>query len=341
MNRKIRCIIQNSGVSTSLLLRTLMQNGKTAVPDMHPKGVSSVRKIKKADTVKAYAVIILSACLMALNYYILILPNQFAPAGLNGLATMVQYLFHFSVGYISLMINVPLAVFCFWKVDRRFACRTMAFSLFFSGALLLFQHGIIDMSRFIYHTEDGRSTVISPIAAGVINGFIYSCAIFSGGSTGGTDFVAEFIHHKRPEYSMMKLIFVLNATVAALSYFVYDYSLEPVLLCIAYVFVTSYVSDRRLKGGKEALKVELITEHSAEITERVIREFHHSVTILKAEGGYSHAEKTMLIIVVNKHQITYLLDMLSEYSGTFACVSSVTETLGNFKHISRSNTKTK
>lgn len=287
------------------------------------------------DTIRAYAVIIGAACLMAVNYYVLILRNQFAPAGLNGLATMAQYLFDFSVGYIALIINVPLAVICFLKFDRRFACRTMVFSLVFSGVLLLFQNGIIDISRFIYHTDDGRSTIIAPVAAGVINGFIYACAIRAGGSTGGTDFVAEFIHKYRPEYSMMKLIFGLNAAVAILSYFVYDFNIEPVLLCVAYCFVTSTVSDRLIKGGKEALKVELITAHAEEITERVIRDFHHSVTIVKAEGGYSHTEKTMLIIIINKHQITRLTDLLSEYSETFACVSSVTETVGNFQHISR------
>ncbi|MBO2517761.1 MAG: hypothetical protein CW338_10935 [Clostridiales bacterium] len=296
-----------------------------------------MRTNKKTDTVKAYAVITGTACLMAINYFILILPNQFAPAGLNGLATMAQYLFHFSIGYISLIINIPLALVCFLKFDRRFACRTVVFSLVFSGMLLLFQSRIIDISRFIYHTDDGRSTIIAPVAAGVINGFIYACAIRSGGSTGGTDFVAEFIHKYRPEYSMMKLIFGLNTAVAVISYFVYDFNIEPVLLCVAYCFVTSSVSDRLIKGGKEALKVELITAHAEEITQRVIRDFRHSVTIVKAEGGYSRTEKTMLIIVINKHQITRLLDMLAEYSETFACVSSVTETLGNFKHISRNS----
>ena len=45
-----------------------------------------------------YAICVIMALAMALNYQIFILSNAFAPAGLNGLATMVQYLFHFSVG---------------------------------------------------------------------------------------------------------------------------------------------------------------------------------------------------------------------------------------------------
>ena len=71
------------------------------------------------------------AALMALNYQVFILHNAFAPAGINGLATMVQYLFHFSIGYMSLIINLPLAVFAFFKVDRRYAVKTLLFVLAF------------------------------------------------------------------------------------------------------------------------------------------------------------------------------------------------------------------
>ena len=59
-----------------------------------------------------YAVLFAMAVLMALNYQIFILHNAFAPSGINGLATMIQYTFNFSVGYFSLAINVPLAIIC-------------------------------------------------------------------------------------------------------------------------------------------------------------------------------------------------------------------------------------
>lgn len=279
-----------------------------------------------------YAALMALAVAMALNYQIFILQNAFAPAGINGIATMVQYLFHFSVGYMSLIINIPLAILTFIFVDREFALKTFLFALVFSGALLLFQTRI-DLSRFIYHTDDGRSTLLAPVVSGAINGMIYGASIKLGGSTGGTDFVAAFVHKRRPEYSMMRVIFVMNTIVAVLSYFVYDFNVEPVALCIIYSYITSHISDSILKGGQRALKVEMITAHPKEITEQVIRELRHSATIIRAEGGYSHTEKTMLICVINKHQITRFTKIISEYPDTFACVSDVNETLGNFKRV--------
>lgn len=281
-----------------------------------------------------YAVIAAMAVLMALNYVIFILDNAFAPSGLNGLATMIQYLFHFSVGYVSLIINIPLAVACAVWVNRRYALRTMFFILVFSGALLLLQNRI-DMSRFIYHTEDGRSTLLAPVVSGAINGFIYGMVIRHGASTGGTDFIGEFVHKQNPSYSMMHVVFAVNVTIAALSYFVYDYNIEPVALCIIYALITTLVSDRCIHSGKRAWKVEMITSHPEEVTQAVIEELHHSTTVLRAEGGFSHEGKTMLICVINYHQIARMESIVNRFPDTFACVSAVNETLGNFRKVRR------
>ena len=145
------------------------------------------------------------------------------------------------------------------------------------------------------------------------------------------DYVAAMIHKRRPAFSMIHISFVINVIVAGISYFVYDFKVEPVILCIVYSYLTTRVGDYILKGGKEALRVEMITAHPHEITDHIVRELHHSSTIVQAEGGYSHQGKTMLICVINKHQITKFTEIISQYPDTFACVSTVSETLGNFR----------
>ena len=61
-----------------------------------------------------YIAISVLAVIMAFNYEIFVFRNAFAPAGINGIATMVQYLFDFSVGYMSLLINIPLSLLAFF-----------------------------------------------------------------------------------------------------------------------------------------------------------------------------------------------------------------------------------
>ena len=79
-----------------------------------------------------YASVVLVALLLSLNYYIFIITNHFAPAGLNGIATMIQYKTGFSISYMSLLINIPLSVAAFFLVHKGFAVKTLLFSVVYS-----------------------------------------------------------------------------------------------------------------------------------------------------------------------------------------------------------------
>ena len=103
--------------------------------------------------VSTYLVIAGLALVCALNYQLFVFPNRFAPAGLNGICTMIQHLFHISVGYLSLLINIPLAIWIFFKVEKSIAVRSMLYVMVFSLTLLALDH--VDLSAFAYETENG------------------------------------------------------------------------------------------------------------------------------------------------------------------------------------------
>ena len=149
--------------------------------------------------------------------------------------------------------------------------------------------------------------------AGIINGAIYSLVLRNNGSTGGTDVIAALIRKRHPEASLVWLIFTLNAAVAAISYFVYDFKFEPVLLCLLYCYLSSSVSNNLMKQGQRALKFEVITEHSEALAEQLLRELHHGVTVLPAEGAFSHKKRELLICVVNRHQIVRFHEILAQF----------------------------
>ena len=271
---------------------------------------------------------VLCAVLMGINYELFIFPNAFAPAGLNGLATMAQYLFHFSFSYFSVLINLPLLLLAWRKVDRVFARRTLIFVLSFSVTTLLLNR--LDFSAVAFHTENGSSAILGPVAAGVINGAIYTLVLRNNGSTGGTDILAALIRARHPEVSLVWIIFALNAVVAAISYFVYGCKFEPVILCLIYCYLSSRISNDLMKMGDKALKFEIITDDAEALGHALMEELHHGVTLLHAEGMYSNREKNMLICVVNRHQVVDFHNILARFPGSFAYVSDVNETMGNF-----------
>ena len=280
---------------------------------------------------KMYATIVICAVLFGLSYHIFIFPNEFAPAGIPGIATMIQYVFDFKVGYMNIIVNIPLLLLTFFIVGKKYTIRSAVFSAVFSATLLLLYK--VPLDRFIYQTANGTSTILAPVAAGVVCGFCYGCVMRLGGCTGGTDLVAALIHHKYPEFNLVWVIFGINAVVAAISYFVYNCNIEPVILCLVYCFTTSRVSDAMLKGFKEAVKFEIITDQPEELAQALMTRLKHGVTEVPAIGGFTHQNKTMLICVINKHQIVEFQRIMQHFPTSFAYLSSVKETMGNFKKI--------
>ena len=274
------------------------------------------------------------ALLAAVNYEMFVFPNQFAPSGLNGMATMIQYLLHVNVGYITLLINVPLAVLVFFKVDRKMALYSMLYVVTFSLLLLVFARYSV-FKDLAYETDNGTSLILGPLAAGIINGFCYSCMIRWGANTGGMDFIAALIHKKHPDKDLMWIIFSLNVMVAAVSYFVYHFKIEPVLLCIIYCYLTSAVGDRVLKTGKSAVKFEIITHAPAALSQEILYKLGHGVTVLDGRGMYSGKDTKVLLCVINRNQVPELEAIIRRYPGTFAYLAGVSEVMGNFKHVKK------
>ena len=280
---------------------------------------------------KTMLLVPLFALMMALSYALFIFPNNFAPSGVGGIATMVQYIFKFNAGYLNLLINIPILIVAWKLVDREFVIKTALFTVCFSGFLMLF--GQIDFSKFHYYTENGTSNILAPVAAAVVNGAFYGFALKIHGSTGGTDVVSFCIRHYHPEFNVTWIGFILNAVIAAASYFVYGFQFEPVICCIIYSFVLSTIGNQVVRGSQSALKFEIITEDPEGLASELLNELHHGVTMLPAKGAYTHEDKSLVICIVNKHQIADIQKIISKFPKTFAYITPVSETMGNFRKI--------
>ena len=286
--------------------------------------------LKKSLT---YLVICAVALLEALNYELFVFPNQFAPSGLNGICTMVQYVSGISVGYLSLLINIPLALWVYKSVSKPLALRSMVYVVFFSVGLLVFDH--VDLSAFAYSTDTGTSKILGPLVAGIIMGFGYSVLVRSSAYSGGTDFISALIHNRYPDKSFFGMSFTINACIAIASFFVYDYQMEPVILCILYSFTSTTVGERLMKSGRSAVRFEIVTDQPRELARQIIDKFHHSATLIPAKGMYSGRETSVLVCVVNKTQAAALAAIIKQFPHSFAVMSQVGQVVGNFKNLSR------
>lgn len=292
--------------------------------------------IKQLNRIIRYLIIMAIAILLAFNYQLFVVENNFAPAGLNGIATMIQYKTGFSIGYMSLIINVPLCILAYFFVQKRFAKYSLCFCVTYSLVFIYLQK--LGLEEFQYKSM-GHDTIFPAILSGVISGVVYGFCFRNNASTGGTDIISKYISKKKPELNFFWVNFVINSMVAIISFFVYAtkdiegnmiYDYNPGCLCITYSFLSSYVGSAIIRGTKSACKFTIITSHPDEITAEISEKLHHGSTQIDAMGSFTHEKKTVLLCVINKHQIIELNKILKKYDNTFSFAETVNEIYGHF-----------
>ena len=124
---------------------------------MKPRQPITMRKVF------TYATVLFLAFGNAMSYHIFVFPNRFAPSGLNGLCTIVQEVAGINVGYLSLIINVPLALLVFRFVNRKLALRSMVYVVVFSAMLVVLTTAVT--KNMLLYMPAKNSTRLSPIDA--------------------------------------------------------------------------------------------------------------------------------------------------------------------------------
>ena len=283
--------------------------------------------------ISATLAILASGIVRALAIYIFVTPNEFAPGGINGIAVLLEAVTHVNSGYYLIALNVPLFFVAFFLLGKSEAVISTLSMLLTSGLLIVFDY-IPGMNEIRYAPE--YNAILASIAGGVLLGLALAIMLRSCGTSGGTTVLASLVNKKFRNLSVSAMTSAFDACVVFASFFVYHQGepftakLDPVLLALISLLVTSKICDFVLQGFKVAYRFEIITDRAEELAKEIMEKTHHGVTELNATGMYSHEGRALLVCVIRKRQIGELQRILRRYPGTFASFSPVSEVYGKF-----------
>ena len=210
--------------------------------------------------------------------------------------------------------------------------------LFQSGLLMLFRYMQERFSWSYYATfssdpmyQEGNNAVFAAIGVGVISGLGFSLMLRRFGASGGTYAISALIKHFRPEKNIAWLAFALDSSVVVLAFFVYGSGINAVISTLTNIFISDLVVDYMLQGLRSGYKFEVITDKAEEISAELMTKLRRGVTLLRAEGMYTHSDKALLICIVKKREVGDFLKLLKKYNATFSYSCKVNEVYGNFK----------
>lgn len=272
-----------------------------------------------AKPVKEVAIIIFSAFLIAIGMQLFLIPHQLLSGGVAGVASVIGYLT--DPKYISTMyfiVNLPLIIWGFIAVGKKYIFLSML-----SVVATTFFMSIIPAENL---TKD---PILASIFGGVIVAGGVGFSLRTGGSSGGFDILGTIISRKR-DLPMGNVMFLLDGMVIlSLGFFKSWDSAFYAMLCI---FVKSRVVNMiHIRHVK--LTCFIVTKEREKMLERLCK-LRHGITVVNAEGGYSHEGNTMLMTVTTRYELPELRKTIASTDpSAFVNVLETVEIQGRFRRL--------
>jgi len=253
-------------------------------------------------------------CAVAING--ILIPQRFVSGGLVGLSLVIHYLLSsLSVGWLYLVLNIPLFVLGWLYVGRRFFVYSLAGLLIFSGALV-----------FVNFTVPVHDMLLSALLAGIITGVGSGTILRSWGSAGGLD-ILSIILLKRFSVRLGSTILTFNALIllAAAIFF----GLEMALYTLIYMYVSSSMINLVVTGLSQRKAVHIISPQWEVISREIMGQLQRGVTIIGGRGGYTGQEEQILYTIITFRELPRLKQLVKVIDpDAFVVVNDTLEVMG-------------
>ena len=279
-----------------------------------------IDKTKRKELLLDAAHVTGGAILYTVANYCFTTPNEIAPGGVAGLATMFYTLTNIPLGFWTVVLNLPLLLLSWKIVGKKFTLKTL-----FTIALLYFFYDVVLVHFPVYHGEP----LLAALYGGVLMGAGLGLVFMRDFTTGGSDVVAKIVQVYRPDLQMGQVILAFDMVVIMASGLVFG-KIESVMYAGITIFAYTKMIDFLLYRGNTGKVVFIISKKGAAIARRIILECHRGVTILNGRGAYTNMSMDVLVVAMRGRDYFQLKTIAEEEDErAFIIASDCGEIRGN------------
>lgn len=238
-----------------------------------------------------------------------------------------------SIAYF--VINIPIVIFAFFKIGKRFSIFTALNVGLSSLFIFLFSHTGFT-NEIASHTLIADHVIVRILFGALCVGVSSALAYRADVSCGGVD-VFTYYFALRKSTSIGRYGILLNGVIIV-SYSViltatsgsnWEIGVIAFFFSVFYLLEANIVIDAiNLRNKKVQLQIVTTSEYLVPV---LIANFPHSATVCKGEGGYSHSEKIIAYIVVSSSEVKNVISLARRVDhNAFITVTSLVQVYGNF-----------
>ena len=270
-----------------------------------------------------FLIVLLGNLLLSIGVAMFILPNGIINGGTSGISLIVEALFGINPEVIIFILCWVLFFIGLVVLGKDFAIKTLLSTVLYPVFVSLLTN--VDYFKELANqiTDPLLATLTGAVLTGAGMGMVYRC----GGSTGGLD-VVSLILKKYLKIKISVSTFVIDTVIITMG--LVSLSLESALYGILCVLLTSYIIERITISGTSSFMAHIISDKAEEINDYLNNTLERGTTLMKAVGGISKKEKTVIEVVFNEKEYyeikrnIYLID-----ESAFISIYKTINTYGN------------
>ena len=265
-----------------------------------------------------YVWLIIGSLLMAISVALFLAPNKISSGGFSGIAIVLHYLFKFPIGTVIVILNVPLFIYAYFKIGRKFFIRSLVGTVILSFAINILENvNSITNDKFL-----------GCIFGGIVNGIGASLVLRVNGSTGGTEVLSALVRVFKPKFRVGNLISIFDIIIVFINVMVFK-EIEIGLYSAITIYMSNKMIDLIFEGTNFTKMIFIISDKFEDIAERIKVELPRGATGIYSKGMYTNKDKMMILCVVSRNEVVKIRSLVNEIdANAFIIISNAREVFG-------------
>lgn len=277
-------------------------------------------KRKAASVIKQYGILTFATLILVVGVYVFKFPNNFSFGGVTGIAVVLSAVFPLSPSAYTFLINMALLVLGFLFLGKEFGVKTVYVSVLSSVGFSL-------MERFFPMSAPlTNEPVLELIYAIVLPAFSAAILFNREASSGGTDIIAMILK-KYTSVNIGTALLLVDLAIVLASCFVFN--AQTGLFSFCGLMAKSLVIDGVIENINLSKYFTIICDEPEPICDFITHTLQRSATVYKAEGAYSHKEKSIVLTVMKRSQAIKLRNYVKRTQPlAFIMITNSSEIIG-------------
>ena len=276
--------------------------------------------MKAKKEIVEYLILTLATVVLVIGVYFFKFPNAFSFGGVTGMAIVLAKFLPATPSTITFVINMLLLVLGFLFLGKSFGIKTVYVSVLMSV-------GLSAMEWLYPMSEPLTSQPVLELIFAIFLPSASAAIMFNlGASGGGTDIVAMILK-KYTSWNIGTALIFVDLAIVISACFVFD--IQTGLFSLCGLLAKSLVIDDVIENINLCKCFTIISENPEPITKYINDHLKRSATMYKAEGAYTHKEKTVIITVLKRSQAVQLRNFIRVTEPTaFITITKSSEIIG-------------